>query len=223
MEPAWSPHGATSRTGTLRSAAPACPPCGTPHTIAVSCHRRHGQLVYTGKSFFLPFLFPPQHLCRHRSHRGKWLNSHCYLFKIFFNKYLWYPGKRKQQPLDKRGAGRRGKEFVQCFLLMWDAAVLLCSQRCCWMQSSSSTPTWVCTSCYITLVFGGLIVLSFSRTMWIYRNQLRFLKWSPKVVGMQSLDVELPCLDCIVPEIIGSSRLKLCLPFIYNRGKSIYN
>lgn len=115
MEPAWSPREATSRTGTLRSAAPACPPCGTPHTIAVSCHRRHGQLVYTGKSFFLPFLFPPQHLCRHRSHRGKWLNSHCYLLKFFFNKDLWYPGKRKQQPLDKRGAGGHGKEFVQMF------------------------------------------------------------------------------------------------------------
>lgn len=115
MEPAWSPHGATNRTGTLRSAAPACPPGGTPHTIAVSCHRRDGQLVYAGKSFFLLFLFPPQHLCRDRSHRGRWLNSRCYLFFMFFNKDLWHPGKRKQQPLDKWGAGGRGEEFVQMF------------------------------------------------------------------------------------------------------------
>lgn len=221
MEPAWSPHGATSRTGTLRSAAPACPPCGTPHTIAVGCHRRDGQLVYAGKSFFLPF---PHNTCvgTEVTEGNGWI-----VIVTFLNFFLIKTSdtlvRESSNPWINEVLEDVERSLCRCFLLMWDAAVLLCSQQCCWMQSSSSTPTWVCTSCYITLVSGGLIVLPFSGTMWIYRNQLRFLKWSPKVVGMQSLDAELPCLDCIVPEIISSSRLKLCLPFIYNRGKSIYN
>lgn len=118
MEPAWSPHGATNRTGTLRSAAPACPPGGTPHTIAVSCHRRDGQLVYAGKSFFLLFLFPPQHLCRDRSHRGRWLNSRCYLFLCFLIKTSDTLVRESSNPWINEVLEDVERSLCRCFLLM---------------------------------------------------------------------------------------------------------
>lgn len=145
MEPAWSPHQATDRTGTPRCAAPACPPGGTPRTTAVSCHRRDGQRVYAEKFPFFLFLFPPQHLLRDRSHGGKWLNSHRYLFWSFQIKASDTLVTASSLHLDKRGAGGCGEEFVQIFPAAVTEMQLCCSAHS-WMQSSSSTPTWACAS-----------------------------------------------------------------------------
>lgn len=66
----------------------------------------------------LLFLFPPHHLHRDRSHWGKWLSSHCYLFESFLMKMSDNLVTESSKPWIKEVLEDTEESLCSCFLLM---------------------------------------------------------------------------------------------------------
>lgn len=66
----------------------------------------------------LLFLFPPQHLPRDRSHRGKWLSRHCYLLESFLMKMSDNLVTESSKAWIKEVLEDMEESLCSCFLLM---------------------------------------------------------------------------------------------------------